>query len=539
MGIVLGLVLAGVEGLSAKTQRAVNYFNILNIDNSENTKQREKYWFETGLSMRDVEGFISNDKCYSSEKYFSSCLNTIIESALEYNLKLSFADGRLVKLYIFDGLDEKNEKERLHLYLNYYSDVQKRIIDFNQITSQLMELEVESKKSMQAAQMINSFLSVNEDPHTYIMPANYYDEVGSKIERSKYFIGISYEKINGNIYIKKVYKNSDAEISGLSVNDKVLAINSIDLVEAKIDMMSRLLKNENFSVLNFKVERNNKILEVELKRSYRQLSHVQYNQLSTDKNYGLMTLSKFNPGVCSEMSKILSNINKNKIEGLVLDLRDNPGGQLNEAACVAGLFLGKNKKAYYVEYFDIQKPNEVVLTSQEQVYHGALVVLVNGASASASELLAGGLQEYGRALIVGERTFGKGTFQEPEPWSLNSKVSLFKTQGFYLLPSRNSTQLVGVRPDIELQSHETPVKGEAGLYFNPIAKATKTYPNMKNDVEKKLSLLNLCKNKKLAVAKVAMPKDSYLQKSLNYLSCAHQSEKLANINAGEAPARGF
>ncbi len=557
IGFISGMLLAGVGGLSTKTLRALNisFPSSGSASDSEsnsesNSAKIEKYWQKTGLSIKDVIRLVSNDKCYSSEKYFSACLNVVAEGALNYNLELSVETGELVKIHSserFERLDEKNEKELLTFYLNRFqsrfhlnSSTNSGLnrIDFNSILTQLLDSESEAKRPMLAAQMVNAYLSVYFDPHTYIMPANYYEEVGSKIERSKFFVGISYEKINGAFYIRKVFKNSDAEFSGLKVNDKILAINSVPLGGANYSKLSALLKNEKLQILNFKIERKHKILSLDLRRSYRQLRHVQYDVLSAGKDYGLISLNKFNPGVCSDIASELRRLNKNTIAGLVLDLRDNPGGQLNEAACIAGLFLGKNKKAYYVEYFDQSKANEVVLTSEELAYRGPLVVLVNGASASASELLAGVLQEAGRALIMGERTFGKGTFQEPEEWVMNSKVSLYKTQGFYLLPSGKSTQLKGVTPDIALPAESDSVRGESQIYFKPIPAATKNitenYTRLKNTEAVKNTDLAANLNTGLAVdldtdsacnkKNTLMIEDLYLRKSLDYLNCGKVSD---------------
>ena len=136
-------------------------------------------------------------------------------------------------------------------------------------------------------------------------------------------------------------EEQNAEIAGLKSNDKVLAINSVKLTGAQYNEMSSLLRNEELNVFKFLVLRKNKILNINVKRTYRQLSHVQYNAVAADKNYGLITLTKFNRGACSGVADKIALAKKNKIEGLILDLRDNPGGQLDEASCVAGLFLGK------------------------------------------------------------------------------------------------------------------------------------------------------------------------------------------------------
>ncbi len=522
MGFILGMVLAGVGGLSAKTLQLLPGTN-------ENTKKIERYWQETQIDFEDIAQLISDSSCKSSELYFKACLNAIVENTLRFDLKLNFADGRIEKLHRSERLDEKTEKDLLLLYSNHTSQ-----INFSEIINGLLSLEIESRRPFLAAQIINSFLSVYSDPHTYIMPANFYDEVGSKLLRSKYFVGISYEKTNGEFYIRKISKNSDAEISGLKAGDKVLKVNSLDLSGASYGEMTGLLRNENLPNYQFVIQRKKEMLNIEVKRTFRELSHVQYNELQAEKSYGLITLSKFNSGACVALAAELKTATMNKTAGLILDLRDNPGGQLNEAACIAGLFLGKNKKAYYVEYFDHTKANEVVLTSEARIYDGPLVVLVNSASASAAELVAGGLQEYKRAFVIGEMTFGKGTFQESEEWLFNPKVSLYKTQGFYLLPSRNSTQLVGVKPDVELHAEDAPVKREKVAFFNPVKVKTGNYAKLKNSEVVEVYTYSRCNN-----AEELGTDDLYLQAGIRYLSCAQVNAKLATSDTGKSTTRSF
>jgi carboxyl-terminal processing protease len=505
MGFFLGAVLAGVGGLSAKT-----FYS--RASNVEGTKKIETYWQETGLKFGDISKLVSNDKCYSSEKYFQACLNSVIENALIYRLKITTDTAKLVKLSKSDRLDEMSEKQLLDFYTSKIT-----YIDFNATLNEIMSAELVEKRAILTARVVNSFLSIYYDPHTYILPEHFYDEVSGRLARSKFFVGLSYEKINGDFYIKKISKNSDAELAGLKIHDKIISIDSEPLKDKIYSEVSSLIKNENADELKFRIERKNQLLHITLRRSYRELSHVQFNIINESKKYAIITLSKFNSGVCAEVSLKLDKANKEKVSGLILDLRDNPGGQMGEASCIAGLFLGKNKKAYYVEYFDEKKSNEVVLTSDEKVYYGPMVVLVNSFSASASELLAGGLQDYKRALIVGERTYGKGTFQEPQEWALKSHVSLFKTQGIYLLPSRNSTQLSGITPDVVLNL-EQDARREELSYFRPVqAKPSKNYKLLNSEIEKEFSY-SFCKVDHVRT----YDEDSYIYQGLKYLDCVQK-----------------
>jgi carboxyl-terminal processing protease len=504
MGFVLGMVLAGVGGLSAET-----YF--FNSDRAENSKKLDQYWAETGLSYNDVTSLISNKKCYSSGKYYKACLNALSENLNQHQLVLNTGTGRVNLGSERNQFEELTESEALSEYLKI-----KAKIDFDYALKDFYQYEQSDKHPRLSADLINGFMSVYFDPHTYIVPSSYYSQVGSKIERSKYFVGISYERRNGDFIIQKVSKNSDADYAGLKLYDKIISINGRKLKNLSYTQVSQILRDEEVANFKFVVERESQNLKISFDRSYRMLSHVQFNVLSQSSKYGLLTLSKFSKGVCFETSEALKAAQAQNLKGLILDMRDNPGGQLDEASCIAGLFLGKNKKAYYIEYLEENLPNEVVLTSDEQIYSGPLVVLVNHRSASAAESLSGALQDYKRGTIVGRRTFGKGTFQEPEDWLLNDKISLFKTQGLYLLPSRNTTQAIGVKPDIELPAAGLE-RREEDYFANPIRLVQKEYPALKkSELSKNFEWKN-CEDKK---ASAILSDDIYLRTSLNIMNCA-------------------
>lgn len=515
MGFVLGMTLAGVGGIPAKTLYFLQtHFSSAEAatQNAELDKKIDDFWAETGLSLNDVNQLIGDQKCHSSERYFKACLSSVIHSALKVGQKISTPDLKLVKLNPWDNLDEKTEKQLVN---NLLTSRRIHDISFEQIIPQITTLERAEKRSSMSALMINSFLSVYFDPHTYILPAHYYDEVGSKLERPSYFVGVTYEKEQGGFYIRRIVRNSDADIAGLRVNDRILEVNSHSLDGLKIADLSRMLRNQDTPEFNFFIERNGEKLMVQMKRSYRNLKYVDYSEIGAlNKKYALITLAKFARGSCAAMGEALDKAKAAEVSGVVLDLRDNPGGQLDEAGCIEGLFLGANKKAYYIEYFDGLRSDELVLTNEKQKYRGPLVVMLNAYSASASEVLAGSLQVYKRALIVGDRSFGKGTFQEPEEWVINSNVSLFRTQGFYLLPDKSSTQLWGVQPEISLDV-DVKAKREADLFLNPLVYTQ--VPKLRlGDEVKAAQAMNMCKNKKLSLAY----DDSEVVESIRYMGCA-------------------
>lgn len=489
---------------------------------SSSSKKIEKYWNESGISKKELFELISNSNCRSSEKYFLACVNSVVENLSNEHKHLSPTTGQVeTAVHLFARGEETTEKQRLSEYVPLYLQQNKKI-DFENIWSQLLEETPADSKAYVIANGINAFLSVYKDPHTYILPENYYEEVSSQLERANTFVGVSFEKNKAKTIVRKIFKNSDAEIAGLQPFDEVISINDENLEALNLVEISHRLRSPEIQKFDFQIVRQGERKKIEVIRSYKNLSHVQFEVVSGMKNFAILTLTKFSRGVCEEIAnKIKASADQN-IVGMVLDLRDNPGGQLDEAACIAGLFLGMNKKTYSVEFFDPLKSNEIVLSTGSLLYTGPLVVAINSASASASELLSGALKDYRRAILIGEKSFGKGTFQESEIWSKNQKVSLFKTQGYYLLPSRRSTQLVGVTPDIEIDEQHLKMR-EENIYFNPL-------PNLNEDLGIDLvSRKNYEESlqKCLDYSEVISQKDLVLQKSLQVLSCHRLTSLLA------------
>jgi carboxyl-terminal processing protease len=519
VGFLVGVVLAGVGGLSAKTR----IFSEPAVTSAERNKKIEKYWNETGLGEKELFDLISNSNCQSSEKYFIACVNSVAQNLSNQHKYLSDLTGTIEKSdKQNDNEDEISEKQRLSAYTQIYSRQQNQLIDFEKIWKQMLKSEPEESHAYLIANGINAFLSIYKDPHTYILPENYYEEVSSQLERANTFVGVSFEKFKSKTIVRKVFKNSDAERSGLLPFDEVLSINNQSLEALNLVEISQILKDVSPKKFEFEVVRSGERKMVEITRTYQNLNHVQFEVLSGLKNFAVVTLTKFSRGVCEEIANKLKANSDKDISGLVLDLRDNPGGQLDEAACIAGLFLGMNKRTYSVEFFDPLKSNEVVLSTGSLLYTGPLVIATNSASASASELLAGALKDYRRGIIVGEKTFGKGTFQESETWGKNQKVTLFKTQGYYLLPSRSSTQLTGVQPDIEVDEQHLKLR-EENLYFNPL-------PNVNGDADAVVkSTMNFADSleKCLDYSEVITRHDPILQKSLQILSCHRITSLLA------------
>lgn len=504
MGFLMGFVLAGIGGISAGLQAAQTQSKL-------EINKVEEYWAKSDLKESDLRKLINDKTCHLSEKYFLACVNSVNSALALTSERLGLTGEIWPTSSETTSLDNFKEKETLQPFAKIYKEHINTSFSFDKLWDMILKkANARIPERYLLGQGINGYLSVSKDPHTYILPMAYFDQVSSASDRSPFFVGLSFEKDHhGQLRIKKVVRNSDASEAGLQVGDIVSSLNGKKAESLSLSDAGQILKDRHVRIFNFIIKRDGATLVKNVQRSYRVLSQVDSTVVTGPRNFGVITVSKFSTNTCNEVrDAILGMVDKN-ISGLVLDLRDNPGGRLSEAACLAGLFIGEDKSIYSVQYFDLSKTNEVVLTSAERIYSGALAVLVNTNSASAAELFAGAIQEYRRGIVIGSKTFGKGTFQEIETWDKSEKIGYFKTKGFYLLPSGRSTQFYGVTPDIELAEAVTGDASEESNYINPIkpANLVSSHKNLVLPIEKctKLNSLSLT--------------DSVISKAIDNLSC--------------------
>lgn len=504
MGFFLGFLLAGIGGISAGLQASETQSKL-------DINKIEEYWNKTDLKESQLRKLVNDKTCHLSEKYFLACVNSINNALALTHERLGLTGEIWSAQSETTSLDNFKEKETLAPFAKIYKEHINTSFSFDHLWDLVLKrADAKTPKKYLLAQGINGYLSVSKDPHTYILPSSYFTQVSSVSERSPYFVGLSFEKDhNGQLRIKKVARNSDAYLAGLQANDIINSINGHKAETLSLSDAGQILRDRSIRIFNFNIHRDGATLVKNVQRSYRVLSQVYSELVEGSRNFTVITVSKFSKNTCNEVRNSLLEMADKNISGLVLDLRDNPGGHLSEAACLAGLFIGENKRIYSVEYFDLSKSNEVVLTSAERIYSGALAVLVNTNSASAAELFAGAIQEYHRGIIIGAKTFGKGTFQEIEEWEKSENISLFRTKGFYLLPSGRSTQFYGVTPDLELTEAKVSDASEENNYINPIKPADMLLTVQK--IELPLQHCNKSNEPKVS--------DSVVSVAIDHLSC--------------------
>jgi carboxyl-terminal processing protease len=257
----------------------------------------------------------------------------------------------------------------------------------------------------------------------------------------------------GSIEVGSVQPGSPAERAGMRPGDVLVAIGRTDVSRADVPSVAELLRGPASSTVRVTYRRGSSTATAELARATFTTQDVTVERLAGGISRGAVTA--FTRGVGRDVSRALETTADGATAGVVLDLRDNPGGLLDEAVAVASVFLDGGP---VVSYERRGKPAQTLDAYAGGDLSTPLVVLVNPSTASAAEVVAAALQDRNRAVVVGTRTYGKGSVQEPSTLSDGSALEL--TVGRYLSPAGRSLDGVGVEPDVVVPPGEAPEVAE-------------------------------------------------------------------------------
>lgn len=313
--------------------------------------------------------------------------------------------------------------------------------------------EIDDEKMVEGA--IKGYVEALGDPYTTYYTKEEMDTLMEETMGNYVGIGIymTLDIENNAIYVVRPMEGSPAEEAGIKAGDLITKVDGVAYEGTELDQASNAIKGKEGTTVKLEILRDGKTFEVEAERRKIVISHIVEKKFD---NIGYLLVEDFDGGCSKEFEEKYNELEKQGIDRLIIDLRNNGGGVVDEAIDIAEMMLDKNDTILITKDKD---ENEVITKSEKNpTITIPIVVLTNEYSASASEILVGALKDNQRATIVGTTTYGKGVIQELT--RLNDGSGLKITIEEYYTPNRNEINKVGIVPDEEIElSDEIKDKG--------------------------------------------------------------------------------
>jgi|GEM_PF-6280183 len=463
-------------------------------ETSGKKRNNQSIWHETGLYFDYLHKKLINDlKCHQDEESFVACA-TALGSVAQYSEKemrmLRWVPISLYKEHpdLFGKPEDEADlgvlvevkphlEKTIEETVRYFNQIDKSIrnafikqfhaleqqqstIDFNQLFEETKKKRVlphpEFEEDLTASTWV-AFLHAKFDPHTRIIPKKSFEKlktISKGLANSG--IGVGMHSTGFGIFLNP-NPYSPAELAGVHSGDRLIAIDYRPLIYEPVFEIENVLSGPVHQPVVLTLSRAGKVFNLIVDRKEIDRAKFSSNIIQDeDTQYGYLKLGFFPAGEdhagCKAVRSALLEFPMEKMTGVILDLRGNPGGGMDEATCIASLFLGPDHVISQVK--NPENGNLIQMTTTAQkITKAPLVVIVDGGSASSAEILSGALQEHGRGVIIGDQTFGKGNFQSVTQLQDFDQLRLIHTEGLYYLASGRSPQLVGITPDIKVLSH--------------------------------------------------------------------------------------
>ena len=401
-------------------------------------------------------------------------------------------------------------------------ETQTRLESLTKLTKVIGTIEKYYVDDIKLQEIVNKALKglmTELDAHSTYMDAKYYKEM--KIQTKGEFggLGIVVGLRDGALTVISPIDDTPAFDAGVEAGDIILKIDDKSTLNMTLDEAVGLMRGKPDSTINITVVRKgkNKPIKIDIVRDIIKIQSVYAKTI--DKKYLYLRVSSFDEKVADGLQKAIKNADEN-IKGIVLDLRNNPGGLLNQAIETVDLFVDKGVIVSQ-KGRDAQNATSHEASSTATMSDLPMVVLVNGGSASASEIVSGALQDMKRAVVVGEKTFGKGSVQVIIPITNDGKEGIKLTIAKYYLPSGRTIQATGIVPDVisypgkavsepdnDLQIKEADLKKHLESELEKVAD--------KNQKDKKETKEN--KDKKKVISKEEVLEDNQLKTAVDILT---------------------
>lgn len=371
--------------------------------------------------------------------FISILIGTLLGAMITYkkdNLQISKVPEELEELVqVYDNISE-----------NYYHKVNKK----NLIDS-----------------AIEGMLGSLDDPYSVFLNKNESTKFNETISGEYVGIGATVSFNEDKVEVVEVLDSSPAKKAGLKEKDIILKINNTDLTNKSLSEITNMIRGKKNTKVDLLIKRGEKEKKIEIVREDIEIDSIESKVMKKDnKKIGYLSIDTFASNSYKQFKQKLEKLEKQKIDSLIIDVRDNPGGHLTQATDIIELFLKKGKILYQIE----QKGKNQKMydqTSEHRKYK--VVVLINHSSASASEILASSLKESYQAILVGEATYGKGTVQKA--YQLSSGNTIKYTTQKWLTAKGKWINEKGVSPDYEVSLNEEYIKNPVLENDNQLNKA--------------------------------------------------------------------
>lgn len=296
---------------------------------------------------------------------------------------------------------------------------------------------------------IEGALKASGDDWANYFPSSTLDELNNSTANVLTGIGISIrEARSGAIEIASIQESTPAFKNGLKVGDQILEVNGTDVQGSSLTTVVALIRGDLGKEVVLRVNRDGAIQIFSLLTERIDVRTVDASQIAPE--IAFLSVNSFSSGTSSEFYNALKSLKSSK--GVVIDLRDNPGGLVEEAVSIAELFIGRGTVVSY----RANGEERIFTANNPKPSVAPVVLMINKGTASAAEILAGAFQDRNRGVVIGQTSFGKGSVQEFMTLKDGSKLEL--TVALYLTPSGRTIEGVGISPDLRVKDSEIKIK---------------------------------------------------------------------------------
>lgn len=324
------------------------------------------------------------------------------------------------------------------------STISSALKDFRKLIDEYYIGDIDEQKLVD--ETIKGYVNGLDDEYSEYMTAEEWDEY--QINTLGNYVGIGIymtQDTSGNIVVVEPIEESPAEAAGLQADDIIVEVDGEDIKGKDSATVAAKIKGEEGTVVRLKIIRNNQYVTLDVERKAIKVYHVKNEML--ENNIGYIKLATFDENCSEEFKNAYTELQQQGAQKLIIDLRDNTGGLVDEALNIADMILPKDKTELIT--VDSKDNKEITTSKQDPIIDMDIVVLVNEYSASASEILVGALKDNEKAKVVGTTTYGKGVIQNV--FSLSDGSVLKLTTAEYFTPNETQINKKGIKPDITVE----------------------------------------------------------------------------------------